>query len=114
MKVVVAEACGCELFRGRHFAGSTKRTRLSEADVVEQNTDHVRPSLWGFDLKTWRRFDVARVKLRNGWRLRLGNRQHRAVKSVRGLSQSRGRGEAREDQGADNFSFHVGFRLRRD
>src|SRR5437016_8639788 len=83
MKAVVTEACGCELFRGRHFARSTKRTRLAEADVVEQNNDHVRRSPWGFDLKTWRRFGVPRVKLRNGWRLRLGNRQNGAIEATR-------------------------------
>src|SRR5437016_2963395 len=83
MKVVIAQAVGGQLIQRRHLARSTKRTRLAEADVVEQNNDHVRRSPWGFDLKTWRRFGVPRVKLRNGWRLRLGNRQNGAIEATR-------------------------------
>jgi len=45
MKIVVTQARVRELFRCLHFAGSTKRARLSEADVVQQNDDDVRRSL---------------------------------------------------------------------
>src|SRR6266487_1200507 len=93
MKIVIAQACGRELIQRRHFTRAAKRTRLSKADIVEQDDDDVWCPLRRLDLKARRRLSVARVKFRDSWRLGLGNRKHRAVKSVRGLSQSRGRGD---------------------
>src|SRR4029077_7161665 len=54
MKIVITQARGRELFRCLHFAGSTKRARLPEADVVQQNDDDVRRSFGRFDLKARR------------------------------------------------------------
>src|SRR5205807_527922 len=71
MKIVITQAGGRELFRCLHFAGSTKRARLSEADVVQQNDDDVWSSLGRFDLKARRCLGVPRIQFRNNWRLRL-------------------------------------------
>src|SRR5438552_5185396 len=79
MKIVVTQARGRELLRCLHFAGSTKRARLSEADVVQQNNDDVWSSLGRFDLKTRRRLGVTSFQFCNRRRLRLGHRENTPI-----------------------------------
>ena len=83
MKIVVTQARGRELFRCLHFAGPTKRARLSEADVVQQNDDDVRRSFGRFDLKTRRCLGVTSIQFCNRRRLRLGHRENTPIYLLR-------------------------------
>ena len=75
MKVVITKASRCQLIQRWHFARATKRARLSEADVIEQNNDDIRRSLRRLNLKARRRLRIARIELSDSWWLRLGDRQ---------------------------------------
>ena len=52
---------------------------MAEADVVDQEDDHVRRALGRLDLETRRRLCVAGVELGFPWIVRLRDRQHRSI-----------------------------------
>src|SRR4029077_11957368 len=85
MKIVISQPYCRELIQRRHFARSAECAWLSEADIVEQNDDDVRRPLGGFNFKARRRLGSTSVKFRNGWGLRLGDREHGPIDFLRAL-----------------------------
>src|SRR6266850_3408072 len=83
MKIVITQASCRQLVECRHFARTAKCAWLSEADVVEQNDHNIRRSLRRFHFKSRWRLGIARVKLRDSWRLRLWNRKHGPINLLR-------------------------------
>src|SRR6266566_3779319 len=83
MKIIITQASCRQLVECRHFARTAECAWLSEADVVEQNDDYVRRSLWSFHFKARRRLGIAGVKFRDRWRLRLGDREHGPINLLR-------------------------------
>ena len=56
---------------------------MAEADVVDQEDDHVWRALGRLDLETRRRLGVAGIELGFVWIVRLRDRQHRSIDSAR-------------------------------
>ena len=83
MKVVIAEAVRCQLVEYRHLTRATKRTWLSEADIIEQNDDHVWRTLRRFHFEAWRRLSITNVKFGDSWRLRLWHRENTPIYLLR-------------------------------
>jgi len=94
MKIVIAQAVCCQLIQPWHLTRAAKRAWLSEADVIEQNDDDVRRAFGSLNFKARRRFGITSVKFRDGWRLRLGNRQHGPINL---LPRERQRQQARRN-----------------
>src|SRR5437899_7786883 len=83
MKIVITQASCRQLVECRHFARTAECAWLSEADVVEQNDDDVWRPLRRVNFKARRCLSIARVQLRDCWRLRLGNWEHSSINLLR-------------------------------
>src|ERR1700756_2948084 len=83
MKAVVAQPSCRKPVECRHFARTAECAWLSETDIIEQNYDHVWRALRCLNLKPRWRFSITSVQFRDGWRLRLGYRQHSAINLLR-------------------------------
>ena len=90
VEVVEAQAALRELVHRRRADGTAERARPAEADVVDQHDHDIGRALGRLDLEPRRRLGVARVELAVGRRLRLRDRQHRAIGFTRGRGRRAG------------------------
>lgn len=63
MKIGVDQPILGKALQRRHVNNAAEGLRSAEPEIVEQDHDHVRCSLWGLDLEQRRRRGLANVKL---------------------------------------------------
>jgi hypothetical protein len=111
MEVIVAQAACREIIERGHLDRPAKSARLPEADVVQEDYDHVRRAFRRPDFEAPRGLGIASVECGDHRRRRLGYWQYRAIELLRGRLCRCGGGGQRASEGGEPVSCFCGLHL---